>query len=81
MYFTPYYGNNFSSNFVINFIQKLVCLFWAHCNVLTHACAWSKLVDIILAWIVQLVAHRLGTQEVRGSNPGKGDNISMKISN
>ena len=23
-------------------------------------------------WIAQLVAHRLGTSEVMGSNPGKG---------
>ena len=35
----------------------------------------------IQAWIAQLVAHRLGTREVRGSNPGKGENFSMKISN
>ena len=35
----------------------------------------------IQAWIAHLVAHRLGTREVQGSNPDKGDNISMKISN
>ena len=29
----------------------------------------------------QLVAYRLGTGEVKGSNPGKGENFSMKISN
>ena len=34
----------------------------------------------IRAWIAQLVAHQLGTREVRGSNPGKGDNFSIKIS-
>ena len=28
----------------------------------------------------QLVAFRLGTSEVQGSNPGKGENFSMKIS-
>ena len=33
----------------------------------------------IQAWIAQLVAHRLGTREVRISNTGKGDNFSMKI--
>ena len=25
------------------------------------------------AWIAELVAHRLGTMEVGGSNPGKGE--------
>ena len=29
----------------------------------------------------QLVAYRLGTGEVPGSNPDKGENFSMKISN
>ena len=28
--------------------------------------------------MAQLVAHRLGTREVRGSNPTKGENYSMK---
>ena len=31
--------------------------------------------------IAELVAYRLGTGEVLGSNPGKGDNFSVKISN
>ena len=31
--------------------------------------------------IAQLVAYWLGTGEVLGSNPGKGENFSMKISN
>ena len=35
----------------------------------------------IQARIAQLVAHRLGTGEVPGSNPGKGENFSVKISN
>ena len=35
----------------------------------------------IQAWIAQLVVHWLGTREVRGSIPGKGDKFSMKISN
>ena len=29
--------------------------------------------------IAQLVAYRLGTGEVPGSNPSKGENFSMKI--
>ena len=35
----------------------------------------------IQARIAQLVAYRLGTGEVTGSNPGKGENFSLKISN
>ena len=35
----------------------------------------------IKARIAQLVAYRLGIGEVLGSNPGKGENFSMKISN
>ena len=35
----------------------------------------------IQARIAQLLAYQLGTEEVPGSNPGKGDNFSMKISN
>ena len=31
--------------------------------------------------IAQLVAYRLSTGEVPGSNPGKGENFSKKISN
>ena len=34
--------------------------------------------DEIQAWIAQLVAHRLGTMEVVGSNPGKGEDFSKK---
>ena len=33
----------------------------------------------IQAWIAQLVAYRLGTGEVPGSKPGKGENFSVKI--
>ena len=36
---------------------------------------------LIQARIAQLVAYRLGTGEVPGSNPGKGENFSVKISN
>ena len=35
----------------------------------------------IQARIAHLVAYRLGTGEILGSNPGKGDNFSVKISN
>ena len=37
----------------------------------------NNLAKMILAWIAQLVAHRLGTREVRGSNPCKGENFLM----
>ena len=33
----------------------------------------------IQARIAQLVAYQPGTSEVLGSNPGKGENFSMKI--
>ena len=33
---------------------------------------------LIQAWIAQLVAHPLGSRDVQGSNPGKGENLSMK---
>ena len=35
----------------------------------------------IQARIAHLVAYPLGTGEVPDSNPGKGENFSMKISN
>ena len=35
----------------------------------------------IQARIAQLVAYPLGTGEVPGSNPGRGKNFSVKISN
>ena len=40
-----------------------------------------KVQEIIQARIAQLVAYRLGTGEVPGSNPGNGENFSVKISN
>ena len=33
------------------------------------------------ARIAQMVAYRLGTGEVPGSKPGKGENFSVKIGN
>ena len=36
---------------------------------------------MIQARIAQLVAYRLGTRKVPGSNPGKGEKFSMKKSN
>ena len=41
----------------------------------------TEITTIIQARIAQSVAYWLGTGEVTGSNPGKGDNCSMKISN
>ena len=35
----------------------------------------------IQARIAQLVAYWLGTGKVPGSNPGKGENFSLKLSN
>ena len=35
---------------------------------------------VIQARIAQLVAYRLGTGDVLGSNPGMGENFSVKIS-
>ena len=35
----------------------------------------------IQARMAQLVAYRLGSGEVPGSNPDKGENFSVKISN
>ena len=35
----------------------------------------------IQARIAQLVVYRLGTGEVPGSNPGKGENFSVIVSN
>ena len=40
-----------------------------------------ELLKRIQARIAQLVAYRLGTGEVPTSNPNKGENFSMKISN
>ena len=34
---------------------------------------------LIQARMAQLVAYQLGTGEVPGSNPGNGENFSMKI--
>ena len=38
-----------------------------------------KEVSFIQARIAQLVAYQLGTGEIQGSYPGKGENFSMKI--
>ena len=60
-----------------NFFNKLLLLAisknasWCHLETTLNFC--------IQAWIAQLVAYWLGTPEVRGSNPNKGDNFSMKI--
>ena len=36
--------------------------------------------QVIQARIAQLVTYQLGTVEVPGSNPGKGESFSVKIS-
>ena len=41
----------------------------------------DKFFNNIQARKAQLVAYRLGTGEVPGSNPGTGENFSVKISN
>ena len=41
----------------------------------------NQYIKWIQARIAQLVAYRLGTGEVPGSNPGKSENFSVKISN
>ena len=46
-----------------------------------HNMSYANFEKCIQAWIAQLVEHRLGTWEVRGSNPGKDNNFSMIISN
>ena len=43
--------------------------------------ATSQKISHIQARIAQLVAYRLGNGEVPGSNPGKGKNFTVKISN
>ena len=54
--------------------------------IISFSPGWLNLMHCYNRWYVmfiqaQLVAHRLGTREVPGSNPCKGDNFSMKISN
>ena len=42
---------------------------------------WVTSIPQIQAWIAQLVVHQLGTMEVGGSNPDKGEDFSLKILN
>ena len=42
-----------------------------------HSCKRNKNWINIQAWIAQLVEQLLGTREVRGSNPDKGENFSV----
>ena len=39
------------------------------------------IVHVIQAMVAQLLAYRLGTRKVPGSNPSKGENFSVKKSN
>ena len=62
-------------NFVCRICQNVLsCVF-------SRVRSKIKFFLLIQARIAQLVAFRLGTGEVPGSNPGKGKNLSMKISN
>ena len=49
-------------------------------DVLKNICTHIERIEI-QARIAQLVAYQLGNGEVPGSNPSKGQNLSMKISN
>ena len=60
-----------------------VCLNLTYANDLSHH-GWMRYTNNCLeiqARIAQLVAYWLGTGEVPGSNPGKAENFSVKISN
>ena len=66
------------------------CIFWpvfgcCLLQTLLFPCFCKFMQDLdgkmIQARIAQLVAYRLGTGEVPVSNPGKGENFSVKISN
>ena len=61
-------------------MSKWVMLLYQN-GIILHHLHYGKLQFWIQARIAQLVAYRLGTGEVPGSNPGKGDNFSVKISN
>ena len=50
-------------------------------NFLSFVLSQLRMQWLIQARIAQLVAYRLHTGEVPGSNPDKGENFSVKISN
>ena len=42
-------------------------------------CWWKQYLNLFIqAWIAQLVENWLGSAEVMGSNPGKGEDFSKK---
>ena len=72
---TKYFSQKFQQQ---NFSSKILGLLkrdWKSCRAKWFVGTCMKAGYIIQAWIAQLVAHRLGTREVRGSNPGKGENF------
>ena len=62
-------------NSLVYFFGVFVILGTSRCHLQINT------VGIIQARIAQLVSYRLGTGEVPGSNPSKGENFSIKISN
>ena len=55
--------------------------FGEDCSTAINGLLKQDLLTSIYARIAQLVVYRLGTGQVPGSNPGKGKNFSVKISN
>ena len=83
---TPFHGIgvkkafSFFSIIRCTYVYKIYYYFsWTHSP--NMICLLLYVSTNIQARIAQLVAYRLGTGEVLGSNPGKGENFSMKISN
>ena len=66
-------------SFIISCVEPFIWLL-QQVNIFTFS-KWLNYKILIQARIAQLVAYRLGTSEVPGSNPGKGENLSVKISN
>ena len=62
-------------NWVDTVILKLLIT-----NIIVCFLGWFllfQLCQFIQAWIAQLVEHQLGTKEVVGSNPGKGESLFL----
>ena len=58
-----------------------ICVYDKH-TIVSNWTVGSKVSDmytLVDSWIAQLVAYRLGTGEVLGSNSGEGENFSVKI--
>ena len=66
--------------YLITFLCLFACIVCLFVCFVLFACLFCLFVCLyIQARIAQLVAYRLGTGEVLGSNPGKGENFSVKI--